>query len=61
MGYVIIAFIVATTIALFAGLFLMVKGGESNAKYGNKLMVARVVFQGCAVALVVFGAWLAKA
>lgn len=34
---------------LFVGLFSMVKGGEFNEKYGNKLMQARVVLQGLAL------------
>ncbi len=33
------------------GLFSMVKGGEFNKKYGNKLMQARVILQGVTVAL----------
>lgn len=33
------------------GIFSMVKGGEFNKKYGNKLMQARVVLQGVALAL----------
>lgn len=33
------------------GLFSMVKGGEFNKKYGNKLMQARVIMQGVALAL----------
>lgn len=35
--------------SLFAGLFSMVRGGEFNAKYGNRLMRLRVFFQGLAV------------
>ena len=38
--------------ALFVGLFAMVRGGEFNEKYGNRLMRARVILQG--VALVMF-------
>lgn len=36
---------------LFTGLFSMIKGGEFNQKYGNKLMVARVSLQGAAILL----------
>jgi ABC-type Fe3+-siderophore transport system permease subunit len=36
---------------LFAGLFVMARGGEVNRKYGNKLMRARVIAQGVAVLL----------
>lgn len=36
---------------LFTGLFSMARGGEFNAKYGNKLMRARVIAQAIALAL----------
>ncbi|MEZ5813317.1 MAG: twin transmembrane helix small protein [Alphaproteobacteria bacterium] len=49
---------IALILALFSivavlglGLFAMVKGGEFNEKYGNKLMQARVLLQGLALAL----------
>ena len=35
----------ATLAVLFAGVFAMLRGGAFNAKYGNKLMRARVAFQ----------------
>lgn len=41
-----------TVLVLFAGLFVMVRGGEFNRKYGNKLMRLRVLFQ--AIAVVIF-------
>lgn len=34
------------------GIFSMTKGGEFNKKHGNKLMQARVVLQGVALAMV---------
>lgn len=47
------------TIALFAvltvmifGIISMTKGGEFNKKYGNKIMQARVILQGAALALI---------
>lgn len=40
-----------TLAALGMGLFAMVKGGEFNQKYGNRLMRARVTLQGIALAL----------
>ena len=49
--FILLACILAV---LFTGVGLMVKGGELNRKYGNKLMVARVSLQGLAV--VVLGA-----
>jgi len=35
----------------------MVKGGEFNQKYGNKLMRMRVTLQGVALALFVLAVW----
>lgn len=40
-----------TFAVLLMGLVSMVKGGEFNQKYGNRLMRARVVMQGIALAL----------
>ena len=34
---------------LAIGLFAMIKGGEFNKKYGNRLMQARVTLQGLAL------------
>ncbi len=36
----------------FAGIILMANGGETNRKYGNKLMTARVALQALSLALV---------
>jgi biopolymer transport protein ExbB/TolQ len=41
----------ATVAALLAGVIAMVRGGAFNAKYGNKLMRARVALQALAVGL----------
>ena len=41
----------AVLATLGIGLFSMVKGGEFNKKYGNKLMRLRVFLQGLALAL----------
>ena len=35
--------------SLVAGIVAMVKGGQFNKKYGNKMMQARVFFQGLAL------------
>lgn len=40
-----------TAASLVIGIGVMAKGGETNNKYGNKLMRARVVLQGIALAL----------
>jgi hypothetical protein len=39
-----------TALVLVAGILLMARGGEANRKYGNKLMVLRVVFQALTLA-----------
>jgi hypothetical protein len=45
-----------TAIALTAGIIIMGKGGETNIKYGNKFMRARILFQG--MTLVCFALFL---
>jgi hypothetical protein len=49
MTLMIVAMI-ATAGALGIGLVGMIKGGEFNDKYGNKLMRLRVILQGAALA-----------
>ena len=41
----------AVVVALGLGLFAMAKGGDFNKKYSNRLMRARVILQGVALAL----------
>ncbi len=49
---ILVAIALAATLAiLLAGVVAMVRGGEFNAKYGNKLMRARVAMQALAVGL----------
>ena len=43
-----------TLLILIAGVILMAKGGNLNKKYGNKLMVARVVMQFLAIIMLAF-------
>jgi hypothetical protein len=43
--------LLAVVAVLLAGVFGMARGGEFNAKFGNKLMRARVTLQGLAVVL----------
>jgi hypothetical protein len=45
--------LLATLAVLLTGVAGMVKGGEFNRRYGNKLMQLRVLLQGCAVLLIV--------
>ena len=47
----VIVALVATLAVLLAGVVAMLRGGEFNAKYGNKLMRARIAMQALAVGL----------
>ena len=54
---VMIVLLGAVVAVLLVGVFAMARGGRFNAKYGNKLMRARVALQ--AFAILVFGiVWL---
>ena len=53
-GFFFVAMIIAMLLTLgilIVGMVVMTKGGEFNAKYGNKLMRARVIMQGVSIAL----------
>lgn len=43
--------VLSVVAVLVIGIVSMVKGGEFNKKYGNKLMRARVILQGVALAM----------
>ena len=62
MNIVIISLLVTavlmTLASLLGGLFLMVKGGDLNKKYGNTFMKARVVSQGITIALFIIAFFL---
>ena len=47
----------ATLGILFAGVFAMARGGEFQAKWSNKLMRLRVLFQAISIGLLVAVAW----
>ncbi len=49
----LIGLMMATVLVLVIGIALMARGGEANAKYGNKMMVARVALQGAALTVLV--------
>ena len=49
-----------TVIILGTGLFAMMRGGEFNKKYSNKLMRARIIAQLFAIIMFVIGGYLAK-
>lgn len=42
---------ISVVAVLILGILSMLKGGELNKKYGNKLMIARVALQALAVIL----------
>ncbi len=44
--------------SLLVGVFAMVRGGDFNKKYGNKLMRARVGLQATAIALLLISLWM---
>jgi hypothetical protein len=48
----LIGLMLAVALVLVMGITLMARGGEANRKYGNKMMVARVALQACALAVV---------
>ena len=49
----------AVVVTLGLGVYGMVRGGEFNQKYGNRLMRLRVILQGGAVLLLLLAAALA--
>ncbi len=48
----IVAALIAVLAVLTVGVVAMLRGGEFNRRYGNKLMRARVAMQALAIALV---------
>lgn len=48
---------VLVLLSLIVGMVAMIKGGEFNKKYGNKLMRVRVTLQGLALGLFVLAVW----
>tara|TARA_B100001750_G_C15516850_1_gene607925 strand:- start:2544 stop:2753 length:210 start_codon:yes stop_codon:yes gene_type:complete len=51
--YFLLIVLFAVACVLFAGVFMMARGGDVNKKYSNKIMKARVILQG--VAIVILG------
>ena len=58
LTYTIIFVLFSVLIVLFVGIISMLKGGEFNKRWSNKLMRARVVLQGLAVFLILITAYL---
>lgn len=51
--------VISVVAVLLLGILMMLKGGELNKKYGNKLMIARVALQATAVVLLM-ALWMAS-
>jgi len=50
--------LVSVLIVLLIGIISMIKGGEFNKRWGNKLMRARVALQAFAVVLLILTAYV---
>lgn len=57
--FLVIAILAAIAVlaSLATGVVGMARGGEFNAKYGNKLMRARVILQGIAIVFFALALW----
>lgn len=53
LPYLIFIFLFFVLLVLIIGIVSMLRGGEFNKKWGNKLMRARVAFQAISVLLIV--------
>lgn len=53
MNLLLLVAMLATAVVLFVGIFGFLRGGEFNARYGNKLMRARVGLQFLALVILV--------
>ncbi len=47
-------------LVMILGIVSMIKGGEFNKQYGNKIMQARVILQGAAIALVALAVYMSQ-
>jgi len=58
MPYLILVVLFSVLIVLFIGIISMLKGGEFNKRWSNKLMRARVFLQALAIILILITAYL---
>jgi hypothetical protein len=58
LPYIIYIVLFAVLAVLIIGIIAMLKGGNFNKRWGNKLMRARVALQGLAVILILLMAYL---
>ena len=59
MSFLIPILLAAVALVLFTGIFGMMRGGNFNRKYGNRLMQLRVGLQFLAIILIAAAALLA--
>lgn len=52
MNFVIIILMLLTLITVLLGLGIMIRGGELNKKYGNRMMILRVGLQAVTIGLI---------
>lgn len=57
INILIVLALAAVLITLCAGIYSMLRGGEFNARYGNRLMRWRVTLQAVAIGVLVIGFW----
>ncbi len=58
LPYLILVVLFSVLIVLFIGIISMLKGGEFNKRWSNKLMRARVFLQALAIILILITAYL---
>ena len=58
LPYAIFIVLFSVLLVLFIGIISMLRGGDFNKRWGNKLMRARVILQGLAIVLILLTAYL---
>ena len=58
LPYAIFIVLFSVLLVLFIGIISMLRGGDFNKRWGNKLMRARVILQGLAIVLILVTAYL---
>ena len=58
LPYAIFIVLFSVLVVLFIGIISMLRGGDFNKRWSNKLMRARVILQGLAIVLILLTAYL---
>ena len=58
LPYAIFIILFFVLLVLFIGIISMLRGGDFNKRWSNKLMRARVILQGVAIVLILLTAYL---